>query len=99
MNLGFNGSQLLALAIGGCLCNDLRYVAEKQGIAIRALAVDVSLTLSGEPLIATDADVRVSLTADTADTDIDALLAATAEVSTVSNSVMRGVAVRIARTR
>jgi len=25
--LGFNGSQLLALTIGGCFCNDLRYVA------------------------------------------------------------------------
>ena len=25
--LGFNGGQLLGLAIGGCLCNDLYYVA------------------------------------------------------------------------
>jgi uncharacterized OsmC-like protein len=25
--LGFNGGQLLALALGGCFCNDLRYVA------------------------------------------------------------------------
>ena len=25
--LGFNGGQLLGIAIGGCLCNDLRYVA------------------------------------------------------------------------
>ena len=34
MGLGFNGGQLLALAIGGCLCNDLRYVAHDMGIAL-----------------------------------------------------------------
>ena len=99
MDLGFNGGQLLALAIGGCLCNDLRYVAEKQGIAIHTLAVDVALTLTGEPLVATDADVRVSLTAGAKDADIDGLIAAAVADSTVSNSVMRGVAVRIARAK
>lgn len=33
MGLGFNGGQPLALAIGGCLCNDLRYVAHAMGVA------------------------------------------------------------------
>ena len=31
--LGFNGAQLLALAIGGCFCNDLRYVAHEMNVA------------------------------------------------------------------
>ena len=32
LGLGFNGAQLLALAIGGCFCNDLRYVADEMGV-------------------------------------------------------------------
>lgn len=34
MGLGFDSGQLLALAIGGCYCNDLRYVAHDLGIGI-----------------------------------------------------------------
>jgi len=45
MGLGFNGAELLALAIGGCFCNDLRYVAHKRDIPINSIDVDVSLTL------------------------------------------------------
>jgi organic hydroperoxide reductase OsmC/OhrA len=43
--LGFNGGQMLALAIGGCFCNDLRYIAEKLSVRIDTIAVDVELTL------------------------------------------------------
>jgi len=34
--LGFNGAQLLALTIGGCFCNDLRYVAHATGVELGA---------------------------------------------------------------
>ena len=30
--LGFNGAELLGLTIGGCFCNDLRYVAHAMGL-------------------------------------------------------------------
>ena len=53
--LGFNGGQLLALAIGGCFRNDLRYVAHARGVAIGGIAVKVTLDLAGEPLLATGA--------------------------------------------
>ncbi|MBV2359118.1 OsmC family protein [Thalassococcus sp. CAU 1522] len=57
--LGFNGAQLLALALGGCFCNDLRYAAEKLGVEIGEIAVDVMLELAGEPLVATRATMSV----------------------------------------
>jgi organic hydroperoxide reductase OsmC/OhrA len=41
--LGFNGGQLLALAIGGCLCNDLRYAAHDAGVALGAFGLDVDV--------------------------------------------------------
>jgi len=97
MGLGFNGGQLLGLAIGGCLCNDLHYVAAQMGIAIASLEVDVELSLKGEPLLATHAAVRVSVTPVDASADVDALIARAREDSTVSNSIQRGIAVEVTR--
>ncbi len=97
MGLGFNGGQLLAIAIGGCMCNDLRYVAEKQGIVIRDLAVDVSVEITGEPLIAENADVQIRVTAEDPDADIDGLIAEARRTTAVGNSVQRGFPVRFAR--
>ena len=37
MGLGFNGGQLLGLAIGGCFCNDLQYVAYEMGVYLTLL--------------------------------------------------------------
>jgi organic hydroperoxide reductase OsmC/OhrA len=96
--LGFNGGEMLALAIGGCLCNDLRYTAEKRSIAIASLAVDVTLTLAGEPLVATEADVAIAVSATDETADMDDLIAAAVAGSTVSNSVRRGMIVRTKRT-
>ncbi|HEX2526513.1 MAG TPA: OsmC family protein [Geminicoccus sp.] len=61
LGLGFNGGQLLALAIGGCFCNDLYYVAHAMEIRLPAVAVDVTVTFDGEPLLATAATVRISV--------------------------------------
>lgn len=47
--LGFNGGELLGLAIGGCLCNDLHYVAHDIGLRIEALAVDAKIEFDGRP--------------------------------------------------
>ena len=47
--LGFNGGQLLALTIGGCFCNDLRYVAHEMGVALGRIADSVELELEGDP--------------------------------------------------
>ena len=65
MDLGFNGGQLLALAIGGCFCNDLRYVSHEMGIDLATIEVDVTLDMEGTPLIATHAVMRVHATAAT----------------------------------
>ncbi len=60
MGLGFNGGELLALALGGCFCNDVEYTAHEMGEDVVALAVHVDLELNGEPLVATGAVLRVS---------------------------------------
>ena len=94
MGLGFNGGQLLALAIGGCFCNDLRYEAHAAGVALAEIAVSVSLDLEGDPLLATGATMHV--TCRRADGgDAAEIVDRAARSSTVSNSVARGVPVSI----
>ena len=92
--LGFNGGQLLALAIGGCFCNDLRYAAHATGVKLGAIAVNVTLDLAGEPLLATAATIHVEC--DTLDgSDPQAVIAEAERISTVSNSLKAGVPVRV----
>ena len=63
MGLGFNGGQMIALAIGGCFCNDLRYVADAMGVELETIEVDVSIELDGKPLLVTSATMSVRVTA------------------------------------
>lgn len=97
--LGFNGGQLLGLAIGGCLCNDLHYVAHEMGIRLASIAVDVTVTFDGSPLLATSAAVEVAVEAVEPGADVEGLVERAKAVSTVSNSISRGVPVTVARSR
>lgn len=93
MGLGFNGGQLLALAIGGCFCNDLRYVSHEIGVDLATVEVDVTLTMEGSPLVATKAVMHVWATATDAGTDVGAVIERAKQISTVANSLKRGFAV------
>ena len=92
--LGFNGGQLLALAIGGCFCNDLRYVADAMGVALEAIEVDVELELDGAPPLVRSAALRVKVTAG-AGVDVGEVIRRAEADSTVSNSVRGGFAVTV----
>ena len=95
--LGFNGGQLLGLAIGGCLCNDLQYVAHDLGVRLLTVEVDVTLQLEGNPTVATAAEVAVRV--DVADkmTDVPALINRAVAISTVANSLQRGLAITVSQ--
>jgi organic hydroperoxide reductase OsmC/OhrA len=89
MGLGFNGGQLLAIAIGGCLCNDLRYAAHARGVGLGRIGVTVALDMAGDPLVATGASVTADV--ETTDgTDPEAFVTEVRAVSMVANSVARG---------
>jgi organic hydroperoxide reductase OsmC/OhrA len=95
--VGFNGGQLLALAIGGCLCNDLRYAGHAVGVALGEIAVSVTLELGGEPAVALGAEVRVTCRT-VAGEPGDGMVERAFAASTVANSVRQGfpVTLRIA---
>jgi organic hydroperoxide reductase OsmC/OhrA len=93
--LGFNGGQLLGLAIGGCFCNDLQYVAHDMGIQLSSIQVDVTVTFDGSPLLATHALMHVDVTTLDKGADVGALITRAREISTVSNSIKRGIPVQV----
>lgn len=78
MGLGFNGAELLALAIGGCFSNDLRYVAHEMDVELKDVEVDVTLRLGGTPLLATGAELTVHCTTADGDVATDVIAAAKA---------------------
>lgn len=94
LGLGFNGAQMLALALGGCFCNDLRYVADELGVKLADISVDVSLELAGNPLVATSA--RMSVSCSTLDGSDPMIVVEKAKSSCmVSNSLAQGVPVAV----
>jgi len=94
MGLGFNGGQMIALAIGGCFCNDLRYVADAMGVELDTIEVDVAIELDGKPLLVTAATMNVHVTA-AAGVDVAGIIRRAEADSTVSNSVRAGFPVKI----
>jgi organic hydroperoxide reductase OsmC/OhrA len=93
--LGFNGGQLLGLAIGGCLCNDLRYVAHDLGVQLLSVEVDVTVRLEGNPTLATAAEIAVRVHAADKQTDVEALIKRAVAISTVANSLQRGLSITV----
>jgi organic hydroperoxide reductase OsmC/OhrA len=96
LGLGFNGGELLALAIGGCLCNDLRYAAHAEGVAIADIDVAVTVRIDGAPPVVREARLRVAASTPegtAADGVVDRALAA----SIVLASVRQGFPVAIDR--
>ena len=92
--LGFNGAELLALSIGGCFCNDLRYIAHRLERPIVTLSVEVTLHLDGEPLLATGAEMTVHCVMADGSDPAPVVAEATA-MSMVANSLIRGLPVSI----
>ena len=95
MGLGFNGGELLALALGGCLCNDLQVLAEDMGLVVEGLEIAVSLEFDGKPSRTTAA--KIDIRCDLADGKDPAELIERAKAFTnIGNSVRAGIPVTIA---
>ena len=87
--LGFNGGQLLYLAIAACVSNDVYREAATMGIVVRRVAVEVDGDFPARGAASTPIDVAVSVDADADDGAIDALVAEVDRVAEIPNT-MRG---------
>lgn len=95
MGLGFNGGELLALAIGGCFCNDMQAISGEMGLAIVDLRVTVSVDFAGAPSRATGAEMIVECVLEE-EADPAELIGRAKALTTIGNSVREGFPLAIA---
>jgi len=94
MGLGFNGGELLALAIGGCFSNDMQALADEMGVTIADLRVSVDIDFDGSPSRATAA--RMNVECSLADgSDPSPLIERAMAITTIGNSLRAGIPVAI----
>jgi organic hydroperoxide reductase OsmC/OhrA len=94
MGLGFNGGELLALAVGGCFCNDVQALADEIGVQIIDLNVSVSIDFDGTPSRATNVRMEVNCRLEGAE-DPAPLIERAKRLTTIGNSIRAGVPVQI----
>lgn len=95
MGLGFNGGELLLLAIGGCYCNDLFREAVKRGMVIKSVQVDVEADWGGEPVRAQRVILTPRIEAEANETEILDLITSTDRIAEIPNSLRLGTPVRL----
>jgi len=95
LGLGFNGGELLLLAIGGCFSNDLYREAPKFGVQISSVHIEVSCEWGGEPLRAQSVTLCTHVKSDAPATTIRELIAHASSVAEIPNSLRLGTEVRI----
>ena len=95
LGLGFNGGELLLLAIGGCFSNDIFREAAKRGMKVRAVQVKVSAEWSGDPVRAQNVCVSVVMEADASEEEIRSLIHHTDKVAEIPNSLRFGADVKL----
>jgi uncharacterized OsmC-like protein len=96
LGLGFNGGQLLYLAIGGCVSNDLFREAAAQGIHLSTVRVVVRGDFSGNPAVSEPVSYDVELAGDAPGDKLQALVAHVDAIAEIPNSVRHGTEVTLA---
>lgn len=96
LGLGFNGGELLLLAIAGCYSNDVFREAAKRGIAVRDVLVTVNADWAGDPVRAQNVSFTVEVRADATEEEIVQLVQHTDRVAEIPNSLRLGTEVRLA---
>jgi putative redox protein len=97
--LGFNGGELLYLAIAGCVSNDLFREARADGIELERVRVTVRGDFSGDPPISTDVVYDVELAGDAPHARLEELVAKVDDIAEIPNALRRGTAVTLGTLR
>jgi putative redox protein len=93
--LGFNGGQLLNLAVAGCVSNDLFREAAKQGLVLTRVAVRVRSDYVGDPAVSTPIEVDVDVAGEADEATLRELVAHVDAIAEIPNSLRRGTEVRL----
>jgi putative redox protein len=93
--LGFNEGQLLYLAIGGCVSNDLFREATARGIHLTHVRVRVVGEFEGDPAISGDVSYDVEVAGEGSREQLEELVSHVDTIAEIPNSVRRGTPVKL----
>lgn len=88
--LGFNGGQLLNLAVAGCISNDLFREAAKRGIQLNRVRVTVDSDYAGQPAVSSPIEYSVEVVGDADEPTLLELIAYVDEIAEIPSSIRRG---------
>jgi len=89
---GFNGGQLLYLAVAGCISNDLFREAARFGVELDSVRVTVEGDFSGEPPVSDAISYDVELSGRG---DVDALVREVDRIAEIPNTLRQGTPVSL----
>jgi putative redox protein len=93
--VGFNGGQLLYLAIGGCVSNDLFREASARGISLTSVRVVVRGDFSGVPAVSDDVLYEIEVAGDAPRAQLEELVSHVDAIAEIPNSLRRGTPVKL----
>lgn len=93
--LGFNGAELLHLAVAGCVSNDLFREADARGIVLTRVVVTAEGDFSGEPAVSSGISYTVEVHGDAGDDDLRDLVRVVDRIAEIPNSLRGGTAIRL----
>jgi putative redox protein len=93
--LGFNGGQLLYLAIGGCVSNDLFREASARGIRLTHVRVRVVGDFDGDPAVSQDVAYDVAVAGEASHEQLQELVSHVDAIAEIPNSLRRGTPVHL----
>jgi putative redox protein len=97
--LGFNGGQLLNLAVAACISNDLFREAARDGIAVRRVRVSARSDYAGDPAVSGPILYDVEVDGDAPTERLAELLRGIDQIAEIPNSLRRGTDVRLVNVR
>ena len=93
--LGFNGGQLLYLAIAGCVSNDLFREAQARGVELTSVRVEVQGDFTGDPQVSSPVEYTVEIEGDASADVLRALVRDVDAIAEIPNSLRAGTPVRL----
>ena len=93
---GFNGGQLLYLAIAACISNDLFREAPRFGVVLESVRVTVDGDFAGDPAVSGPVSYDVELRGSG---DLEALVRDVDRIAEIPNSLRQGTAVSLGEVR
>ena len=94
--LGFNGGQLLYLAVAGCISNDLFREARVDSIELSSVRIKVGGDFVGEPAVSEEILYEVEVEGDAPEERLRVLVEKVDEIAEIPNSLRQGTQVRLA---